>query len=133
MFDLLFSVSLYALEKGLQALLLLVSELLHLLENRKLQVTVLDLGLVHLLLLDHHPHRLCLVVVFDGEVDLLLLPHLNKVLTGALFHDEVFGYFLLVQDELLFLLDLKLLDKLKRCALIVAHILVPCIRELLKL
>lgn len=133
MLDLFFSVPLNALEEGLEALLLLLSQLLHLLEEGQLEVLVLDLCLVHLLLLDHHPHRLCLVVVFDGKVDLLLLSHLDKVLASALFHDEVFRDLLLMKNELLFLLHLQLLDQLKRCALIVAHVLVPGIAELLEL
>ena len=76
---------------------------------------------------------MCLVVVFDGEVDLLLLSHLDKVLASALFHDEVFRNLLLMKNELLFLLHLQLLNQLKRCALIVAHVLVPGIAELLEL
>jgi len=50
-----------------------------------------------------------------------------------LLHDEVLGNLLLMEDELLLLLDLQLLDQLERSALIVAHILIPGIRELLEL
>jgi len=38
-----------------------------------------------------------------------------------------------VKHELLLLLDFKLLDEFKGSSLVIAHVLIPCLRELLKL
>lgn len=63
--DLLLPISLDSLEQGLQALLVPLSELLHLSEQGDLQVLIHDCCLVLLLLLYHGSHGVRLIVIFD--------------------------------------------------------------------
>ena len=107
-----------------------LTQLFHLPQQRLLQVLVYDLLLILLLVLDHSFHRISTVIVFDGEENLLLLPHLDQIFTVALLQQEGLGYFLLVQRQFLLLLNLQLLDQLERSGLILAHILVPGFGEL---
>jgi len=79
MLDLLFTVSLDALEKCLQTLLVLLAEFFHLAHQVDLKVLFHDLGLELLLLTDHVLHRIGFVVVLDREKDLFLLAHLDQI------------------------------------------------------
>ena len=122
---LLLPITLDPFEQGLQTLLLLLPQLVHFLHQGHLQILTLHLSLVPLLLLDHHPHGLGLVVVLDCEVNLLLFAHFNKVLASTLLVQEVFLDLLLLKHQFLLLLDLELLDQLESCLLVVSHVLVP--------
>ena len=107
-----------------------LTQLFHLSHQGVLQILVHHIRLEDLLLLDHMAHRISPVVVFHGEEDLLLLAHLNQILAITLLDKERFGNLLFVQDKLLLLLDLELLDKLKRRGLVLAHVAVPGFAEL---
>ena len=112
---------------------MLLSELLHLPDQGHLQILVHDFCFILLLLFDHVSHGVRFIVVFDREENLFLLAHFNQILTVALLEQESLCDLLLVQHELLLLLDLELLDELESRRLVVAHVLVPRVRELFKL
>lgn len=110
-----------------------LTELLHLTHERLLEVIVHHVRLMHLLGLDHISHGVGAVVVFDREENLLLLPHLDQIFAITLLDQESFCDLLLVQSQLLFLLNLELLNQLKCSGLIVTHVLIPGFRELSEL
>lgn len=133
MLDLLLSVALDPLKQCLEALLVLLSQFLHLSYEGHLEILVHDLCFKLFLLFDHIPHRVRFVIVLHREEYFLLLAHLNQILTVALLEQERFRNFLFMQDQLLLLFHLELLNQLKSRSLIVSHILVPCLRKFLKL
>ena len=112
---------------------MLLSEFFHFTNQGHLEVLVHDFSLVLLLLFNHVAHSVCLVIVLHTKEDLLLLAHLDKILAIALFQQECLGDFLLMQYKLLLLFDFKLLNELKGRSLVVAHVLVPSVRELFEL
>ena len=133
MLDLLFTVSLNSLEKRLKTLLVLLSELLHLPDQSHLQILVHNFGFILLLLFDHVSHSVRFIVVLDREENFLLLAHLDQILAVALLEQESLSNLLFMEHKLLLLLDLELLDQFESRRLVVAHVLVPRVRELLKL
>ena len=110
MLDLLLSVALDPLQQCLEALLVLLSQLLHLSNKGHLEILVHDFCLKLFLLFDHIPHRVRFVIVLHREEYFLLLAHLNQILTVALFEQERLRHFLFMQHELLLLLHLELLN-----------------------
>ena len=120
-------------EKGLQALLLFNSQFFHLFHKTDLKVLLTDFSFSVSLLLDHSAHSLGLVIILYREVDLLLLAHLNERFAVTLFSHELSSDFLLVEEQLLLLLVLELLNQFKCSSFVISHILVPSLREFLKL
>jgi hypothetical protein len=82
--NLLFTVSLDALEKCLQTLLMLLPQFFHLTDDSHLKIFIHDISLISLLLLDHGAHSICLVIVLNAEENLLLLTHFDKILAITL-------------------------------------------------
>lgn len=133
MLDLFFTISLDALQKGLQRLLVLLPKFFHFSHKSHLQIFIHHVRLISFLLLYHRTHCIRLVVILNAEENLFLFAHLNQTLAITLFHQELFGDLFFMKDKFLLLFDLELLDKFKSCSFIVSHILIPSLRKFLKL
>ena len=125
MLDLFLSVALDAFKECLKTLLVPLAKLIHFAEKCLPEALLHNLSFIHLLLSDHVLHRVRLVIVLHREEDFLLLAHLNQSFAIALLQEEVLGYLLFIEDELLFLLHFELFNQLKCRSFIVSHILVP--------
>lgn len=70
-------------------------------------------------------------VIFNAEVDLLLLPELDYLLVPAVLVVELHGDETVHVVQLLLMLCFQLLYKLKSCCLVVSHVPVPGLRKFL--
>jgi len=129
MLDLLLTIALDTFQQGLQALLMLLTQLLHLAHKCLLKILVHHVRFMHLLILDHVSHSVRLIIVFNREEYFLLFAHFDQIFAVALLYEESFGHLLFMKHKLLLLLDLELLNKLKSSGLVLAHVLIPSIGE----
>ncbi len=97
-FDLFFTISLDALQKSLQRLLMLLPQFFHFSHQCHLQIFIHYICLIGFLLLYHRTHSIRLIVILHTEEDLFLLAHLNQTLAIALFQQELLGDLFFMQD-----------------------------------